>query len=493
MRQDTPVPPRERIGRYRIDGRLGSGAFASVWLGYDEALEVPVAVKLLADNWSHDPDIRSRFLQEARILRRIDSDRLVRVYDLGETDDERPFFVMACADRGTLAERLKRGPLPVAEALHVSVEVARAVAVLHDAEIIHRDIKPSNVLFHGARSGERILVADLGVAKAAAQASGFTIGAGTPGYMAPEQRKPGARIDVRVDVYGLGALAYHLLSGGVRHDQADGTPPSAHRDGVPTEADAVVMRALAEEPAQRWPDAGTFAIALAAVSVPEAAPEPTTQPIPLAGGPRPDADRRTFIGRLSRRGRRRVFHVTAFVLVAVLGAGAALLWYPWPEPQTVVITHETGAISLEVPVEWAGERQDTRTWDPSLVELAEGSTGLQPAVEVSPDLDRWRNIDTTMPGVFAGFRTGAEHEPAPERADVHMACVSPKTERVTVGERQALVSRRTNCPGKWTLTEIDLRDETDDYSVYLQIKQPDGVDWAPRILQTVQVHPERLG
>jgi serine/threonine protein kinase len=289
------VPHREHIGRYRIDGRLGSGAFASVWLGYDEALDVPVAVKLLADNWSHDPDIRSRFLQEARILRRIDSDRLVRVYDLGETDDERPYFVMACADRGTLAERLKRGPLPVAEALHVAVEVARAVAVLHDAEVIHRDIKPSNVLFHSTRTGERILVADLGVAKAAAQASGFTIGAGTPGYMAPEQGKPGIKIDVRVDVYGLGALTYHLLSGGVRHDQADGKPPSAHRDGVPTAADDVVLRALAEEPAQRWPDAGTFAMALAAVSIPPAALEPVTQPIPLADGSGPVAERPTFV------------------------------------------------------------------------------------------------------------------------------------------------------------------------------------------------------
>jgi eukaryotic-like serine/threonine-protein kinase len=487
------VPPRERIGRYRIDGRLGSGAFASVWLGYDEALEAPVAVKLLADNWSHDPDIRSRFLQEARILRRIDSDRLVRVYDLGQTDDERPYFVMACADRGTLAERLKRGPLPVDEALHVSVEVARAVAVLHDAEVIHRDIKPSNVLFHSTRSGERILIADLGVAKAAAQASGFTIGAGTPGYMAPEQGKPGVKIDVRVDVYGLGALAYHLLSGGVRHDQADGKPPSAHRDGVPTEADAVVMRALAEDREQRWPDAGTFAMALAAVSVPRAAPEPVTQPIPLADGSSPAPERHTVIGRLSPRGRRRVFLVTAFVLVAVLGAGAALLWYPWPSPETVLVTHKTGALSLEVPVEWAGERQDARTWDPALVQLADQDTGQQPAVEVSPDLDTWRNIDTTTPGVFAGFRTGAEHEPAPEQADVHMTCVAPTTERVTVGERQAVVARRTSCPGKWTLTEIDLRDEADDFSVYLQIKQPDGVDWAPRILRTVQVHPERLG
>ena len=135
-----------RFGRYRVVRRIGSGAFATVWLAEDEELEAPVAVKVLADNWSHRLDVRTRFEQEARILRRADSDRVVRVHDIGELPDGRPYFVMTYADRGTLAERVDDGPLPVGEALRYGADIARGLAVLHQVGVIHRDINPGNVL-----------------------------------------------------------------------------------------------------------------------------------------------------------------------------------------------------------------------------------------------------------------------------------------------------------------------------------------------------------
>jgi eukaryotic-like serine/threonine-protein kinase len=113
---DGAVTTPDRFGRYRVVRRIGSGGFATVWLARDEELDAPVAVKVLADNWAHRLDVRSRFEEEARILRRADSDRVVRVHDIGELPDGRPYFVMTYADRGTQADRLADGPLPVGAA-----------------------------------------------------------------------------------------------------------------------------------------------------------------------------------------------------------------------------------------------------------------------------------------------------------------------------------------------------------------------------------------
>ncbi|WP_181809591.1 protein kinase, partial [Streptomyces shenzhenensis] len=98
------MQPLERIGRYRLEQRLGTGAFGTVWLAHDDQLDAPVAVKVLADNWSHRLDVHDRFLSEARLLRRADSKRVVQVYDIGELPDGRPYFVMEYADAGTLAD-----------------------------------------------------------------------------------------------------------------------------------------------------------------------------------------------------------------------------------------------------------------------------------------------------------------------------------------------------------------------------------------------------
>ncbi|MDN3359990.1 serine/threonine-protein kinase [Actinomadura sp. DC4] len=252
------------VGRYRIDRVLGSGAFASVWLAHDEVLDAKVAVKVLAGGLIDDLDVRNRFLEEAKILRRADSERLVRVHDIGELADGRPYFVMSYADLGTLSERMRTRDLPVGEALRLAAEVAHGVEVINRLGIIHRDLKPSNVLFQSTTDGgERLLIADLGLAKALAHASGaFTLPVGTPGYMSPEQARFGGGLDVRADVYGLGALTYHLVTGRPPSTAPVLVPPSSVRPDLPPAVDEIVMRALETDRERRWPSAEAFGAAL---------------------------------------------------------------------------------------------------------------------------------------------------------------------------------------------------------------------------------------
>ncbi|WP_279436312.1 serine/threonine-protein kinase [Actinomadura sp. 7K534] len=275
---DTGVSFPPSVGRYRIDRVLGSGAFASVWLGQDEALDSQVAIKVLSGSLIDDLDVRNRFLEEARILRRADSARLVRVHDIGELPDGRPYFVMSYADRGTLADRMRERPLPVNEAVALAEEIAHGVEVINTLGVIHRDLKPTNVLFQSAPDGgERVLIADLGLAKALAHASGaFTLPVGTPGYMSPEQARFGGGLDVRADVYGLGALTYHMLTGRAPGPAPVKSPPSELREGLSPAFDQVILRALEVEREKRWPTAEAFAEALS-----------TLRPTSLPGAPAP--------------------------------------------------------------------------------------------------------------------------------------------------------------------------------------------------------------
>ena len=280
------------VGRYRIDRVLGSGAFASVWLGQDEALDSPVAIKVLSGSLIDDLDVRNRFLEEARILRRADSERLVRVHDIGELPDGRPYFVMSYADRGTLADRMRERPLSVNEALALGEEIAYGVEVINKLGVIHRDLKPTNVLFQSTPDGgEKVLIADLGLAKALAHASGaFTLPVGTPGYMSPEQARFGGGLDVRADVYGLGALIYHMITGRPPGPAPVKVPPSELREGLSPAFDQVILRALEVEREKRWPTAEAFAEALSTLRPTGGPGTPSQAPSAPQAGPPVDAD-----------------------------------------------------------------------------------------------------------------------------------------------------------------------------------------------------------
>jgi len=257
-----------RLGRLRQVDRLGVGGFASVWLYHDDELESDVAVKALADNWSQRLDIRDRFLQEARILRRADSDHVVRVYDVGEVDGT-PYFVMTYADQGTVADLLQREHrLPLDRTVDLVTQAGAGLVVLHHHGSIHRDITPANLLLRSDGDDVRVMVADLGVAKAMLHASGLTHVVGTPAYMAPEQAV-GLGVDERADVYALAAVTYQMLTGRVAHTGSiadlatlQPPPPPSELADLPPAVDEIVLRGLAPDPEDRWPTVRAFVNAL---------------------------------------------------------------------------------------------------------------------------------------------------------------------------------------------------------------------------------------
>lgn len=258
----------ERLGRLRRVELIGTGGFASVWRYRDDTLRSSVAVKALADNWAQRMDVRERFLTEARILRRADSDHVVRVYDIGEIDHT-PYFVMTYASLGTIDTLLKQDePLPPARVAELISQVGLGLDVLHRHGVVHRDIKPQNLLLDVDPGGAtKVLVADLGLAKANLHASGLTEVVGTPAYMAPEQAR-GSGIDQRADVHALAAVAYQMLTGRYARKDLESvavgapvTPPSEYSP-LSAAVDDVLLRALDRDPQRRWAGAPQFTAAL---------------------------------------------------------------------------------------------------------------------------------------------------------------------------------------------------------------------------------------
>lgn len=260
------------VGRYHLIRRIGNGSFATVWLGHDDDLDVDVAVKVLARRWAADDDVRQRFVAEARLMRRINDARITHVYDIGQLEDGRPYFVMDFADGGSLNDVRRTHPSPV-RALRLCAETCRALAVLHEYDVVHRDVTPGNVLLSRGRGAvTKIIIADLGVANDRAAAIGLPMTAGTPGYMAPEQAR-GEHVDQRADIYALAALCYAMLTGrppfgartleDVLNREADLRPaPIAARLGAPQLLDTLLAAGLSADPKLRPPTAGLLGEAL---------------------------------------------------------------------------------------------------------------------------------------------------------------------------------------------------------------------------------------
>ncbi|MEQ4305899.1 serine/threonine-protein kinase [Plantactinospora sp. B6F1] len=464
-----------KIGRYRVTGRLGSGAFATVWLAEDEALKSFVAIKVLADNWAYHADIRARFGEEARIMRRADSSRLVRVLDIGELPDGRPYFVMTYAAGGTLAERLAGGPMLIPRALRTAADIARSVAVLHGIGVLHRDLKPSNVLFDRVADEERVLVADLGLAKAIAHASGFTVVAGTPGYMAPEQARPGGGLDVRADVYAIGALTYHMLTGrapGTGESEHPGfvpsrpaSRPSKLRPGIPARVDEAVLRALHRDPHRRWASALDFAEAL-------------EKTVGTAG-----AQDQVRIHRWRRRARR-ALTVAVSIAAAAFGLSGSAGPAGAGAPGWVRVGDASGSLSIAVPAGWAGQLKDAG-WNPATIRLA---AGRAPGLLVGPDLTSWPDPASGVPGVFAGASRTLGTGQAAAALPAHDGCTPHPARPVAVAGLTGWVRKWAGCDGtSISFNEVLLTATDNGYGVYIQIKQVDQVDRTDQVLDSLRV------
>ncbi|QRO86465.1 serine/threonine-protein kinase [Kytococcus sedentarius] len=231
----------ERIGRYELQGVIGTGSFATVHCAHDPVLHGTVVLKVLAENHSLNPEVRERFIAEGRALRKVRSPHVVTVHDLGETDRQQPYLVLEHADRGTLAERVAavrgRGGRPTTpDLLTVAEQLSAALGALHDRRLVHRDLSPANVLITsvGTESGEparlggpehgllapdeQLLLADLGLCKDLALNSGLTVAGGTRGFRPPEMRGGPAVVDQRADLWSLSTLLAWLARGSGAED-----------------------------------------------------------------------------------------------------------------------------------------------------------------------------------------------------------------------------------------------------------------------------------
>ncbi len=283
-------------GRYTIERELGRGGMATVYLAHDQAGN-PVALKLL------NPDLSStlgaeRFRREIRVASRLQHPNILSVLDsgvapvpVGGGTAEFLWFTMPFVDGRNVWERLeKEGPLPAAEVIRIGRAVAAALEFAHEQGVVHRDIKPDNILLEG----DRVLVADFGVARAVSEvqdkltATGMVVG--TPTYMSPEQASGDKELDGRSDIYGLACVLYELLAGEAPfHGPTPQAtlmrrftgPPRALRPMVQVSeaTEAALLRALARNPADRYATAAEFADALAGSSPARpaaAAPAPIT-------------------------------------------------------------------------------------------------------------------------------------------------------------------------------------------------------------------------
>ncbi|MGC4065868.1 MAG: serine/threonine-protein kinase [Polyangiaceae bacterium] len=212
--------PTRRAGqilaaRYRIEGRIGSGSTADVYLAADLLRNRPVVVKQLTDDAMANDELRRRFLSEAETLAGLSHPNIVRVLDYGASLDERPFLVMEPLRGETLGALLARRPhQPVELALMIATEAAKGLAAAHAQQVFHRDVKPDNLFLIGPRGAPTgVKVIDFGMAKLPRSngTSGVHTVLGTIEYMAPEQVMADP-VDARTDVYGLGILLFRLLT-----------------------------------------------------------------------------------------------------------------------------------------------------------------------------------------------------------------------------------------------------------------------------------------
>ena len=381
-------------GRYRIVRKLGAGGMADVYLAEDQELGRRVAIKILNDRHAGDEQFVERFRREAKNAAGLSHPSIVSIYDRGEAEGSY-YIAMEYLEGRTLKELIVRnGPTPVPIAIDYARQILSAIAFAHRNHIVHRDIKPHNIVV--GRDG-RLKVTDFGIARSGASQmteAGSIIG--TAQYLSPEQAR-GAHVDARSDIYSLGIVLYEMLTGQVpfsgdtpveiamKHLSAVPSEPSELNGKVPHDLDAIVLRALAKDPADRYQsaeemdaDLGRVARGLAVSEETEAAATMVlagagvadattvmrpTRPLggpPPAGAP-PYAAPETFY-EYEEPYRRRPIWPWLLALLLIVSAGVAG-WYVWTQiqnqlnstrPVTVPLVHGLKRVNAEAQLRAAG-------------------------------------------------------------------------------------------------------------------------------------------
>ena len=272
--------PQVIAGRYRVDELIGHGGMAKVYRGYDLTLGREVAIKILDPELARDTAFRTRFRLEAQAASRMSHPSIVRVYDAGDpsTGDsastEPPYIVMELVKGTLLKDIIAAGPVPVDDAVRYVDGILEALDYSHRAGVVHRDIKPGNVM---VTDKGQVKVMDFGIARAVSDSSSTVAETtqiiGTAAYFSPEQAK-GEPVDARADLYSTGVVLYELLTGrqpfrgespvavAYQHVSETPIPPTEVNEDAPGALDPIVLRALAKDPYQRYPDAAHFRAAL---------------------------------------------------------------------------------------------------------------------------------------------------------------------------------------------------------------------------------------
>lgn len=330
----TPQPGDLIADRYELEELVGTGGMSSVFRARDRQLEREVAVKILHQHYADDPEYLERFRREARAVARLSHPNIVTVIDRGD-DDGRQYIVFENVEGENLKQLVVRtGRLPVRQALELALAVADGLAFAHDHGLVHRDVKPQNVLL--SDEGE-VKVTDFGIARSLHVEHGVTQTGtviGTGEYLAPEQAS-GQPVSAATDVYSLGVVLWELLAGEVpfvgenfvavalRHVNEQPPHLRERRPDVSPRLDAAVDRALAKEPAHRFPSMTDFAQELRAclAEAEGAVPPPADAELTLITAP-PRTQTPTAAPARPRRRRRRRRRLV-WLLLALVVAGAA--------------------------------------------------------------------------------------------------------------------------------------------------------------------------
>ena len=287
-----PISPTDELGthvaqvlsaNYELESEVGRGGMGIVYCARDRRLKREIAIKVLPPELSFRADIRQRFLREAETAAQLNHPNIVPIYTVEERDNL-VYFVMAYIKGDNLGQRLQQhGPIAPVEVRRILREVADALSYAHNRNVIHRDIKPDNIIIDEETG--RAMVTDFGIARALTDsgdsrltATGMAIG--TPAYMSPEQSAGDSAIDGRSDLYSLGVVGYQMLCGQppfvanntpsmlVKHLSERPIPVDERWPDLPQDLSRAVMMCLEKDPADRFPNAAAFAVALDGGSMP---------------------------------------------------------------------------------------------------------------------------------------------------------------------------------------------------------------------------------